>query len=92
MVFDRFLHHVVMTVKLVSNGCLDEVSPVGVGSLPNQEINMAEVDIAQVDRDLLAVRSFNWRFVHARRHAYYIYMDGKWMACVASSSLRIVFP
>ena len=54
--FDRFLDGIVMPVKLVSNGCPDEVGPIGVEALLDEEIDMAEVDIAKVDRDLLAIR------------------------------------
>jgi hypothetical protein len=84
-----------MTIKLVSNGCPDEVSPIGVEAFLHKEIDMAEVDIAQIDRDLLAIGRLWSKFVHVAGHSRppdTIRMDGNWMVGVASSSPRIVFP
>ena len=55
--FHRFPDGIVVPIKLVSDGRPDEVGPVGVEALLDEEIDMAEVDIAEVDRDLLAVRA-----------------------------------
>ena len=92
---DGFPDGVVMPIKLVSNGCPDEVGPVGVEALLDEEIDMAEVNIAEVDRDLFAIGSLRSKFVYVGRHSRHpitICMDGKWMAHVASSSPGIVFP
>ena len=51
----RFLDGIVVPIELVSNGCPDEIGPIGVEALLHEEIDMAQVDIAEVDRDLLAV-------------------------------------
>ena len=64
MSFDGFLDGIGMPVELVSNGRPDEVSPVGVEAVLDEEIDMAEVDIAKVDRDLLAIRSLRSKFAY----------------------------
>jgi hypothetical protein len=49
---------------------------------------MAQVDIAQVDRDLLAVCRLRPKFVYIAGHVYpprAIYMDGIWMVPAAGA-------
>jgi hypothetical protein len=57
-------------IELVSNGCPDEVGPVGVEALLDEEIDMAQVDITQVDRDLLTIRSLGSKFVYIVGHRH----------------------
>ena len=52
---DRPPDYLGVPFKLVANGGPDEVGPVGVKTFLNEKIDMAQVDKAQVDRDLLAV-------------------------------------
>lgn len=92
---DGFPDGIIVPIELVSNGCPDEVGPVGVEALLHEEIDMSQVDLAQIDRDLLAIRSPWSKFVHVGRHSrppLAICMDGIWMVGVASSSPSIVFP
>jgi hypothetical protein len=42
----RLTESVVMAFKLVSNGCADEVSPIGVEAVPNHEVHAPEIDEA----------------------------------------------
>jgi hypothetical protein len=65
---DRFPDGIVVPIELVANGRPDEVGPVGVKALLDQEINMAEIDIAEVNRDLLAVSGLWPKFVQVVRH------------------------
>ena len=80
-----------MPIKLVSNGGPDEVGPVGVEALLDEEIDMAEVDIAEVDRDLLAVCRLGPKFVYIARHSSHPSPSG-WMAELANSSPSLSFP
>jgi hypothetical protein len=44
-----------MPLKLVPNSRANEIGPVGVKALLNQQIDLAEVHVAQIDCDFLAV-------------------------------------
>jgi hypothetical protein len=44
-----------VALELVADGGADQVGAVGVEPLPDQEVDAAEVDEAEVDGDLLAV-------------------------------------
>lgn len=81
MACDGFPDRIIMPIKLVSNGRPDEVGPVGVEALMNKEIDVAQVDIAKIDRDLFTVRGFRPKFVDVTRHINHpitIYLDGNW--------------
>jgi hypothetical protein len=51
----RVADRVLMPFELVSNGCADEVSPIGVEGVPNHEAHAPEIDEAQVDRDFFSL-------------------------------------
>ena len=53
---NRLLHGVRVTVELVANRRSDEVGAIGIESLSDQQIDMAEIDKSQIDRDLLTIR------------------------------------
>ena len=55
---EGLLDGLAMAVELVADGRADEVGAVGVESLPHQQVDMAEVDIAEIDGDLLAIAGF----------------------------------
>ena len=62
--------------ELIADGRADEVGAVRVKPFLNHQINVTEIDMTEVDRDLLAVR-------HPFGHVYHpspIYMDGTWRA------------
>ncbi len=48
----RLLHGVGMTVELVADGCSDEVSAVRVKPVLDHQVDMAEVNVAKINRDL----------------------------------------
>jgi len=52
MPHDRFPDLLAMGRKLVANRCANEVGPVGIKALLHQQIDVAEVYITEVDRDL----------------------------------------
>jgi len=51
---DRLLRCLRVPLHLIADCSADEVGAVGVETVPHEEINVAEVDIAEIDRDLLA--------------------------------------
>ena len=62
------MYHLGVPFKLVANGGPDEVGSVGVESLLHHEVDMAEVHIAEVDGDLLAVGGLGPQFVYIVGH------------------------
>ena len=51
----RLTDCVVLPFELVSNGCADEVSPIGVEAVPDHQVHASEIDEAKVHRDFFAV-------------------------------------
>jgi hypothetical protein len=43
-----------MALDLVANRGADQIGPIGVKAFAHQQVDMAKIDIAQVDGDLLA--------------------------------------
>ncbi len=52
------LDHVGMPFELIADGGANEIRSVGVEALLDHEIDLAEVHVAEIDRDLLAVGGF----------------------------------
>jgi hypothetical protein len=72
-----------MPFELMANCGSNEISPVRVKALLHHEVDLAEVNVTEIDRDLLAVSRFWAELMHIRDHAlhpYTIYWDGIWMA------------
>src|SRR3954467_6195149 len=57
-----------MPLDLVANGGADEVGAIGVEPLLHQEIDMPEIDITEVDRDLLGIAGLGAEFVDIVGH------------------------
>src|SRR6202040_1919667 len=51
----RLLDHVGVAFELIADCGSNEIGPVRVETLLHHEVNLPEVDVAEVDRDLLAV-------------------------------------
>ena len=51
----RLLHRIGVTIELGADRCPDEVGAVGIEALPDQQIDVAEIDEAHVDGELFAV-------------------------------------
>ena len=47
-----------MTVELVADGGADEIRAIGIEAVLHHQIDMAEIDKAEIDRDLLAINLF----------------------------------
>ena len=77
------LDHVDMAFELVADCGSNEVGPVRVEAFLHHQVDVAEVDIAEVDRDLLGVArpwsQFMYVSGHPLYHPYTICMDGIWM-------------
>ena len=69
--FNRFPDGVIVPVELVSDGRADKDRPIGEETFLNQKINMAKIDIPEVDGDLLTVCSLRPKFMYVRRHLYH---------------------
>ena len=53
---DGLLHRIGVTIELRADRRSDEVGPVGIESLADQQVDVAQIDVSQVDRELFAVR------------------------------------
>src|SRR5271157_576198 len=69
LALDGFAHHVGMPVELVADGRADEIGPVRVETVLHQQIDMTEIDIAEIDRDLLAIRPSGPKVMNVVGHA-----------------------
>ena len=77
---DRLLDGVGVRGELVADRRSDEVGAIGIETFAHQEIDMAKVDEAEVDRDLFAVAGPVSQPVNLRSHrCLSIHMDGIWM-------------
>jgi len=53
---DRLLDRVSMPFELIADGGADEVGAVREKPFLNHQVNVTEIDMTEVDRDLLAIR------------------------------------
>ena len=65
---EGLLDGLAMAIELVADGRADEVGAVGVEALPHQQVDMAEIDIAEIDRDLLAIAGFGPQLLNISGH------------------------
>jgi hypothetical protein len=75
------LDGVVVAIELIADRCSDEVGAVGIKPLLHQEVDVTEIDIAEIDRDLLAISHFRPKLMYLAGHFYHpytIHMDGIW--------------
>ena len=54
--------HLGVAFGLVADGGADEIAAVGVDPFRDEQVDMAEIDEAEIDRDLLAVAGPAWGF------------------------------
>src|SRR5579883_60034 len=73
------LDHVAVALELVADRGANEIGPVGIEALAHQQIDLAEVDVADVDRDLLAVAGLRPQLPHVVGHPATILMPSSWM-------------
>ncbi len=80
------LDRVVVAVELIADRRPDEIGAVGVEALPHQQVDMAEIDEAEIDGDLLAVGGLRPKLLYLGGHLchpYTIHVDGIWSASTA---------
>src|ERR1700723_168897 len=87
-----------MAFELVSNCRPNEISPVGVKTVLHHQVDVAKIDVAEVDRDFLGVTWLRSQLMHIFGHHHHplaICMDGIWMVtsgrqgtCFALSAAR----
>ena len=75
----RLFDRVGMPVKEVADCGPNEVGAVRVEPVLHHQVYLAEVDIAEVDRNLLAVADFGSQFMHVVNHPYTIHLPSVWM-------------
>ena len=64
----RLADRVGVPVELVVDGGANEIRPVGVEAVLHHQVDMAEIDIAEIDRDLFAVRRSGPQLLHIASH------------------------
>src|SRR5712671_3835091 len=73
------LDHVGVAFELVTYCGSNEIGPVRVKALLYHQIDMTEIDVAEVDRDLLCVTGLCPQLVYIFRHPITIHMPSIWM-------------
>src|ERR1700761_7005649 len=71
-----------MAFELVSNCRSNEISPVGVKAVLYEQIDMAKIDIAEVDCDFFGLSRSRSQLMDILNHLYHpftIHLDGIWM-------------
>jgi hypothetical protein len=71
-----------MAVEQISDRRADQVAAIAVEAFGDQEVDLAEVDEAEIDRDLLTVGSAH------RNHPCTIQLDG--ICCAAAKTQELV--
>ncbi|KZS00515.1 Uncharacterized protein APZ42_003156 [Daphnia magna] len=79
---DGLADGILVAVELVADRGPDEVGAVGIEALLDQEVDMAQVDVTQVDRQLLAIRRGHSSPPHT------IHVDGMWRAIKKIQEVR----
>src|SRR5271166_4308160 len=85
---DRLLDRVRVGGELVADRRADEVGAIGIESFAHQEIDMSEVDEAEVDRDLLAIALSLSQSVNFSRHCRRSYHPIRWYVDGAKESRK----
>jgi hypothetical protein len=62
------LDRIAMAVKLVANGCPDEIGSVGVEPFLHEKIDLTQVNITEVDRYLLTIARFRSKLADIVAH------------------------
>src|SRR6476619_7672471 len=68
-----------MAVELIADRRTDEVGAVGIEAFLHHQVDMVEIDIAQVDRDLLAVTHLGPEVMNIAGHLDAILTPSMWM-------------
>ena len=74
------LDRIVMSIKLVTNGRSNKIGTIRVEPFLHEEIDITKVNIAEVNRYLLAIACLGAEFADIaghRHHLHTIHMDGK---------------
>ena len=80
MPLDRFFDLIAVDAELVADRGADEIAAVRVKAFLHEKIDMPEVDIAEIDRDFLALASSVAEPVYFSHHPFSICLDGIWMS------------
>src|ERR1700758_3977866 len=69
-----------MALELVADRGPDEIGAVGVEALVHDQIDLAEIDVAQIDRDFLGIRGLGSQLMYNIGHPSTIHLTSGWMA------------
>src|SRR5947209_1399955 len=87
------LRDIGVPVELIADCGADEIAPIRVESFLDHQVDMPEVDVAEVDRDLFGVAALWAKFMHSCCHVHHpnaIQLDGTWQVSPCLS--RVVQP
>ena len=76
---DGLLHRIGVTIELGSDRRTDEVGTIGVETLPDQKIDVPQIDEANVNRELFTIHGSGWDLISHLSSIYHLprgYMDG----------------
>jgi hypothetical protein len=78
-----------MLAQLVADGCADQIATIGIKPLLHQQVDLAQIDGAEVDGDLFRLGGAFLEFLSGHDlHPITIYMDGSigLKRCIASTN------
>src|SRR5262245_49227080 len=73
------LRYIRMTFELVADCGSNEIGTVGVKPFPHHQVDVTEIDIAEIDRDFFAVSGFWPEFADIAGHYLSIHTASMWM-------------
>src|SRR6266446_8673318 len=76
----RLLDHVGVAFELVADRGSNEIGPARVRALLNHQIDMAKVDITEIDRDLLGVSGLRSQLMHVPGHPGTLHIPSRGMS------------
>src|ERR1700731_481493 len=81
------LDHLGMPVELIADCRANEIGPIRIESLLDHQVDVAEVDIAEIDRDLLGLAPLWAQLEHVASHHCTILLPSQWMVYGVQSVL-----
>ena len=89
---DRTAHRVAVAEQQLPDRAADEVRPVRIEAFLDQQVDLAKVDEAEIDRQLLAVRRFRPKLLHIVRHPKNLHKPSGWMVYRWHAELKLQEP
>ena len=77
----RLLDHFGVSFELIADCGSDEIGPIRVKAFLHHQVDLPEVDVAEIDCNFLAVTGFWAELVYVRSHVLTIHIPSVWMVC-----------